>query len=65
MFRIDPNTRLLSNVTDTTSGSIPSAIGGEGICLYHSPQTGQFSVFVNARNGRSRSGSLATRTATD
>ena len=52
VFRIDPVTRLLSNVTDTSTGSIPSAIGGEGICMYHSAQTGQFSVFVNARDGR-------------
>ena len=52
VFRIDPTTRLLSNVTDTATGSIPSPIGGEGICMYHSHQTGQFSVFVNARDGR-------------
>ena len=52
MFRIDPTTRQLSNVTDTATGSIPSPIGGEGICMYHSAQTGQFSVFVNARDGR-------------
>ena len=52
VFRIDPTTRLLSNVTDTATGSIPSPIGGEGICMYHSAQTGQFSVFVNARDGR-------------
>ena len=30
---------LLSNVTDTATGSIPSPIGGEGICMYHSAQT--------------------------
>jgi myo-inositol-hexaphosphate 3-phosphohydrolase/PKD repeat protein len=52
VFRIDPVTRLLSNVTDAATGSIPSPIGGEGICIYHSTQTGQFSVFVNARTGR-------------
>jgi 3-phytase len=52
VYRIDPTTRQLVNVTDATSGSITSPIGGEGICLYRSPVTGQLYVFVNARNGQ-------------
>jgi myo-inositol-hexaphosphate 3-phosphohydrolase len=51
VYRIDPSTRQLVNITDTTSGSIPSPIDGEGICLYRSPVNGQVYVFVDARNG--------------
>jgi 3-phytase len=52
VYRIDRVTRQLSNATDSGTGSIPSPIGGEGICLYRSPISGQTFVFVNARNGR-------------
>jgi myo-inositol-hexaphosphate 3-phosphohydrolase/PKD repeat protein len=52
VYRIDPSSRQLVNVTDATSGSIPSPIGGEGICLYRSPVDGATYVFVNARDGR-------------
>lgn len=51
VYRIDPSTRQLVNVTDASSGSIASPIGGEGLCLYRSPSSGQLYVFVNARNG--------------
>lgn len=51
VYGIDPTTRLLSNITDASTGSISTGIGGEGICLYRSPISGAVSVFVNARNG--------------
>jgi len=52
VYGIDPNTRKLSNITDTPSGSIASSIPGEGLCLYRSPADGSTYVFVNARDGR-------------
>jgi 3-phytase len=52
VYRIDPTTRQLVNMTDTTSGSIPSPIGGEGLCLYRSRVDGAMYVFINARDGR-------------
>ena len=52
VFRIDPDTRQLSNVTDNTSGSIPTPAGGEGLCLYRSPTTGISYAFSNSRDGR-------------
>ena len=51
VYGIDPTTRLLTNITDAPTGSIPTGIGGEGICLYRSPVSGGVSVFVNARSG--------------
>lgn len=51
VYRIDPSTRLLTNITDTTSGSIDTSFGGEGLCLYRSP-SGSMYAFVNARSGR-------------
>jgi 3-phytase len=52
IYRIDPSSRQLVNVTDASAGSITSPIGGEGICLYRSPFDGRVYVFVNARDGR-------------
>ena len=52
IYGIDPTTRQLSNITDSTSGSIASPIGGEGICLYKSGATGSLYVFMNTRDGR-------------
>ena len=52
VYGINPTTRMLTNITDTASGSIDTGIGGEGICLYRSPVSGAVSVFVNARNGQ-------------
>jgi myo-inositol-hexaphosphate 3-phosphohydrolase/PKD repeat protein len=51
VYGIDPTTRLLSNITDASTGSISEGIYGEGICLYRSPISGDFSAFVNARDG--------------
>lgn len=51
VYRIDPTTRLLSNITDAPTGSIQPYLDGEGICLYQSRLTGDVSVFVTARNG--------------
>src|SRR5215218_6908616 len=51
-YRISPATRTLTNVTDSSTGSIPSPIGGEGFCMYRSPSSGLFYAFVNARDGR-------------
>ncbi len=52
IFGIDPVSRQLTNITDNAAGSIPSPIGGEGICLYRAAGSGQMFVFVNARDGR-------------
>ena len=48
---IDPVTRTLTNITDHATGSIPSTIGGEGLCLYRSPQDGTTYAFLNNRSG--------------
>ncbi|HEV7862647.1 MAG TPA: phytase, partial [Acidimicrobiia bacterium] len=42
IFRVDQATGLLTNAT--AGGSIANN-GGEGLCLYHSPVSGLFSVF--------------------
>jgi myo-inositol-hexaphosphate 3-phosphohydrolase len=52
VFGINPTTRQLGNITDGATGSIPSPIGGEGICLYRSAASGRMYVFANARDGR-------------
>lgn len=52
IYAIDPSTRRLTNITDSPTGSIATAIYGEGLCLYRSPRTGETSVITNARNGR-------------
>jgi myo-inositol-hexaphosphate 3-phosphohydrolase len=51
VYGINPTTRLLTNITDSPTGSISPGIAGEGICLYRSPISGSVSVFVTARNG--------------
>ena len=51
-YTIDPTTRQLSNITDSTTGSIATVVPGEGLCLYRSPVSGATYVFVNARDGR-------------
>ena len=63
VYAIDPVTRLLSNITDASTGSIATGIGGEGICLYRSPLSGAVSVFVNARDGRIAQMALTDRDA--
>ena len=50
-YSINPNTRQLTNVTDSATGSINSGIGGEGFCLYHSPVDDRFHAFVVNRQG--------------
>ena len=52
VYRIDPSTRLLANVTDTASGSISVGFSGEGLCLHRDAATGMLSAFANARSGR-------------
>ena len=51
VYTINPATRLLSNITDTSTGSIAVPTGGEGLCLYRSPVDGSTYVFVNSRSG--------------
>ena len=51
LYTIDPTTRQLSNVTDASTGSIPVKTGGEGLCLYQSPQSGDTFAFVVSRAG--------------
>ncbi len=51
VYRIDPVTRQLSNISDSSGGSITSPVGGEGLCLYKSPVSSSFFVFVNNRDG--------------
>ena len=48
---IDPTTRQLTNITDTTTGRIAVPTGGEGLCLYRSPVDGSTYAFAVARNG--------------
>jgi myo-inositol-hexaphosphate 3-phosphohydrolase len=47
LYKIDPVTRLLTNITD--GGSISSS--GEGLCLYHSARDGRFYAFHVNRSG--------------
>jgi 3-phytase len=51
-FTVDPDTRELIPIGDG-SGTIPTN-GGEGLCAYHSAETGNLSVFVITRAGRVR-----------
>lgn len=53
MFTVDAATRMLAPVTDSASGTIPTK-GGEGLCLYDSPATGDLSAFVITRPGHLR-----------
>ena len=46
LYRIDPASRQLANVTD--GGSVRTS-GGEGLCLYRSPVSGRFYAFHIAR----------------
>jgi myo-inositol-hexaphosphate 3-phosphohydrolase len=50
VYRIDPGTRQLTNITDATGGSISG--GGEGLCLYQSPEDGAVYAFSNTRDGQ-------------
>lgn len=56
LFSVDPATRLLHQITDG-GGSIQTN-GGEGLCLYESPQTGELSAFVIKRSGLLRQYSI-------
>lgn len=49
MYRVDPGTRTLENITD---GVIPTGMSDPyGLCLYRSPVTGEYYVFVNDKGG--------------
>ncbi|MCZ3386261.1 MAG: phytase, partial [Actinomycetia bacterium] len=51
LYTIDPDTRQLSNITDSGAGSIGVPTGGEGVCLYRSAETGSTHAFVISRAG--------------
>ena len=51
LYTIDASTRRLTNVTDASTGSISVPTGGEGLCLYRSPQSGSTYAFVISRAG--------------
>ncbi|MCZ3388968.1 MAG: phytase [Actinomycetia bacterium] len=51
LYTIDPDSRLLSNITDSGAGSISVPTGGEGLCLYRSAGTGSTYAFVISRAG--------------
>ena len=51
VYAMDPASRQLRNVTDASSGSIPTPAGGEGLCLYRSPEDGAAYAFSNTRDG--------------
>ncbi len=51
LYSIDPDTRQLSNITDSGAGSIGVPTGGEGLCLYRSVETGSTYAFVISRAG--------------
>jgi 3-phytase len=48
IYRVDPATRLLSNAAART---IIPALVIYGSCMYHSPTSGSYYVFVNAEDG--------------
>ena len=49
LFRMDPYTRNLEDVAD---GVIPTGMGDPyGLCMYHSPTTSDYFVFVNDTDG--------------
>jgi 3-phytase len=49
LFRMDPYTRTLEDVAD---GVIPTGMGDPyGLCMYHSPVSGDYFVFVNDTDG--------------
>ena len=50
LFAVDGGTPPLQPVGDGT-GAVPTG-GGEGLCLYENPSTGQVSVFAVRRTGR-------------
>ncbi|HEV8624845.1 MAG TPA: phytase [Acidimicrobiia bacterium] len=49
VYRIDPATRQLTNITD--GGGRISGVSGEGFCLYHSPVSGLFYAFIITGGG--------------
>lgn len=51
LYAIDPDTRRLVNVTDSSTGSLAVPTGGEGVCLYRSPETATTYAFVVSRAG--------------
>ena len=51
LYAIDPETRRLTNATDSSTGSLPVPTGGEGLCLYHSPRSDSTYAFVISRGG--------------
>jgi 3-phytase len=51
LYAIDPETRRLTNVTDSSTGSLPVPTGGEGLCLYQNPGSGGTYAFVISRAG--------------
>ena len=52
VYAIDRTTRALSNITDTSTGSIATSIPGEGLCLYRSAASGRTYATTTARDGR-------------
>ena len=52
VYTVNPATRMLTSVTDGTG--LLNVGGGEGLCAYDSPTTGQVYVFVITRPGRVR-----------
>jgi myo-inositol-hexaphosphate 3-phosphohydrolase len=52
VFRVDPQTRRL---VDITANTIPVDLGAYGLCLYHNRASGRYYAFVN-EYGRERSG---------
>ncbi len=51
VYRINPTTRQLTNITE--GGSLGIATG-EGFCLYHSPVSGLFYAFIISQSGSVR-----------
>ena len=48
IYRVDPTTRLLENVA---ARAITPGISVYGSCMYHSPITGKYYLFINDKNG--------------
>jgi 3-phytase len=51
LYTIDPDTRRLANITDSSTGSLPVPTGGEGLCLFRSGTSGDTFAYAISRAG--------------
>lgn len=60
LYRVDPATR---DLIDVAARRIELSIAAYGLCMYHSPKTGRFFVFVNSKKGEVEQWQLLRSTA--